>query len=46
MVNERQANVYNQSPVNIRKKFRSEIRARVQKQNGQHHVSAKLAWNF
>ena len=49
MVNERQGKVYNPRPVyNIynRKLLRSVIRAGVQKQFGQHHVSANMAGNF
>ena len=43
MVNERQGKVYNPRPVYNRKLLRSVIRAGVQKQFGQHHVSANMA---
>lgn len=43
MVNERQGKVYNPRPVKL---LRSVIRAGVQKQFGQHHVSANMAGNF
>lgn len=46
MVNERQGKVYNPRPVYNRKLLRSVIRAGVQKQFGQHHVSANMAGNF
>ena len=42
MVNERQGKVYNPRPVYNRKLLRSVIRAGVQKQFGQHHVSANM----
>jgi hypothetical protein len=46
MVNERHGKVYNPRPVYNRKLLRSVIRAGVQKQFGQHHVSANMAGNF
>ena len=46
MINERQGKVYNPRPVYNRKLLRSVIRAGVQKQFGQHHVSANMAGNF
>lgn len=46
MVNERQGKVYNPRAVYNRKLLRSVIRAGVQKQFGQHHVSLNMAGNF
>ena len=46
IINERQGKVYNPRPVYNRKLLRSVIRAGVQKQFGQHHVSANMAGNF
>lgn len=46
MVNGNQGKIYNPRPVYIRKLMRSVIRAGVQKQFGQHHVSQNMAANF
>ena len=46
MVNEKQGKVYNPTPVYNRKLLRSVIRARVQKQFGNHNVSRNMAANF
>ena len=45
-VNENQGKKYNPRPVYNRKLLRSVIRAGVQKQFGQHHVSRNMAANF
>lgn len=46
MVNENQGKKYNPRPVYNRKLLRSVIRAGVQKQFGQNHVSHNMAANF
>lgn len=46
MVNENQGKKYNPRPVYNRKLLCSVIRAGVQKQFGQHHVSHNMAANF
>ena len=46
MVNERQGKVYNPRPVYNRKLLLSVIRAGVQNQFGQHHVSDKMVGYF
>lgn len=46
MVNENQGKVYNPRSVYNRKLLRSVIRAGVQKQFGQRHVSQNMAANF
>lgn len=46
MVNEKQGKIYSPKPVYNRKLLRSVIRAGVQKQFGQHHVSQNMAANF